>query len=164
MNEKSILFVKKGGELNLPGLALIELLRAVLDKGAPFRFQAKGFSMSPFIHDGDVVTIAPLSDTVLRRGDIVAFINPHTQGLAVHRVVEKRGDSFLIKGDNAPETDGLIREADILGRVTGVERGGKSVYLGLGPERFVIALLNRRGLLFSVLLPLGRVLRIFRLR
>ena len=38
---------------------LTALVRAVLDKGASFRFKAFGVSMTPFIQDGDVITIAP---------------------------------------------------------------------------------------------------------
>jgi len=57
---KSALFNRKEGELQLSGPSLVELLRSVLDKGVPFRFQAKGFCMTPFIKDGDVITVFPL--------------------------------------------------------------------------------------------------------
>jgi hypothetical protein len=52
----------KGSDLPLSGPALVHLLRAMMDKGAPVRFRAKGFSMSPFIKNKDVVTISPLQD------------------------------------------------------------------------------------------------------
>lgn len=154
---KPTLFSRKGGDLSLSGPALVELLRAVLDKGAPFRFRAKGFSMYPFIKDGDVVTVSPLPDTSPSPGDVVAFIRPETEKLVIHRVARKRGDSFLIKGDNTPHADGLIPEANILGCVTEVERDGKNVFLGLGPERFLIALLTRKGRFFTLLLPVCRL-------
>ena len=35
-------------------------MQAVLETGAQFRFRARGMSMMPFIHDQDVVTVAPL--------------------------------------------------------------------------------------------------------
>ncbi len=76
--DKPALFSKKGGELKLSGPDLIELLQAVLDKGVPFRFRAKGFSMTPFIKDGDVITIFPLEGSRPRLGDIVAFTHPVT--------------------------------------------------------------------------------------
>ena len=147
----------EGGTLS--GAALLELLQAVLDKGAPFRFQAKGFSMTPFVRDRDVITVSPLPGTSPGLGDVVAFIKPETGKLAVHRVVGKRGDSYLIKGDNSPEGDGLVPKANVLGRVSRVERDGKRVFLGLGPERFLIAFLTRRGLLFPLLLPVWRLVR-----
>jgi hypothetical protein len=45
---------------------LVELARAVLAKGKSFRFHAPGLSMTPFIRDGDFVTIGPdFGDTLL---------------------------------------------------------------------------------------------------
>ncbi len=156
---KPALFSKKGGELHLSGPDLIELLRAVLDKGVPFRFRAKGFSMSPFIKDDDVITVSPLTDGSIRSGDVIAFIRPEMKKLVIHRVVGKKGEYFHIKGDNIPDTDELIPATNIMGRVTRVERNGKEIFLGLGPERFLIAFLTRRGLLFPLLYPLWRMVR-----
>jgi len=149
---KQALFSKKGGELKLSGPALVELLRAVLDKGKPFRFRAKGFSMSPFIKDNDVITVFPLTDASIRSGDVVAFIRPEMKKLVIHRVVWRKGEYFHIKGDNIPHTDELIPETNILGRIVRVERNGKEVFFGLGPERFLIALLVRMRI-FPALLP-----------
>jgi signal peptidase I len=161
--DKPALFSKKGGELQLSGPDLIELLQAILDKGVPFRFRAKGFSMSPFIKDDDVITVSPLTDGSTHSGDIVAFIRSEMKKLVIHRVVGKQGEYFHIKGDNIPNTDELIPKANILGRVTKVERNGRKIYLGLGPEGFLIAFLTRKGLLFPLLYPLWRMVRpIFR--
>jgi hypothetical protein len=159
VRDKPALFSKKGGELKLSGPDLIELLRAVLDKGVPFRFRAKGFSMSPFIKDDDVITVSPLTDGSIRSGDVVAFIRPEMKKLVIHRVVGQKGEYFHIKGDNIPDTDELIPVANILGRVTRVERSGKEIFFGLGPERFLIAFLTRRRLLFPLLYPLWRMVR-----
>lgn len=156
---KPALFSNKGEDLSLSGPALVELLRAVLGKGMPFRFRAKGFSMSPFIKDGDVVTLSPMSAHSPRVGDVVAFLYPGSGKLAIHRVVEKKGGSSLIMGDNCPGPDGMIPAKNILGCVRKVERDGKKVYLGLGPERFVIAFLTRRRLLFPLLLPVWKLIR-----
>ena len=139
---KPTLFSKKGSELQLSGSDLIELLRAVLDKGAPFRFRAKGFSMSPFIKDDDIITVSPLTDDSIRSGDIVAFIRPEMKKLIIHRVIGKKGEYFHIKGDNIPDTDELIPETNILGRLTRVERNGKEILFGLGPETVSDCLLN----------------------
>ena len=137
---------------------LEKLLRGVLDKGASFRFQGKGFSMSPFIKDGDVLTIAPLQVSSPRFGDVVVFTHPHTGKLIIHRIVGKRAGSYLTKGDNAPEEDGLISRAAILGRVARVERNGRYISLGLGPDRFIIAFMIRTGLL-PLVWPVWRLVR-----
>ena len=86
-------------EIPLYSPHLIELMRAVHEKGGVFRFQARGFSMSPFIKNEDVLTIAP-PDSVYETGDVLAFIRPQSQKLAVHRAVARKKDAYFIKGDN----------------------------------------------------------------
>ncbi len=157
---KPALFTKKREELSLPSQHLEKLMRGVLGKGACFRFQGKGFSMSPFIKDGDVLTIAPVQGSVPRFGDVVVFTHPNTGKLINHRIIGKKADSYLTKGDNAPEGDGLIARAAILGRVTKVERNGKYISLGLGLDRFIIAFVTRKGLL-PLLNPVWRFVRFF---
>jgi hypothetical protein len=146
-------------EMSFSGAALVEFLRAVLGKGVPFTFRAKGLSMSPFIRDGDVVTVSPLQDAMPRLGDVLAFVGPGGERLVIHRVVGGGCDSYLVRGDATSEVDGLVREGDILGRVTGVERDGQEIRLGLGPERLLIAILTRSGLLSHVVSPACRLLR-----
>lgn len=117
--------------------------------------------MIPFIRGGDFVTIAPASRVRLRRGDIAAFARAETGPIVIHRVVQVHQDGLLTRGDNCPEPDGLIPFSRILGYVTRVERDGRKLRLGLGPERRLIALLNRAGLLTRMLLPVRKLSRLF---
>jgi len=153
--------VVKGRELSLSGPALVQLLRALLGKGSPARFRARGFSMSPFIKNEDVVTLSPLQGASPSVGDVIAFVLQGTDKLCVHRVVGRKGDYYVSKGDNSSEADESVPKEKILGFVTRVERDGREVFLGLGPERLLIAFLGRRGLLLPLLLPVWRVLRAF---
>jgi len=158
---KPAIFSKKGGELKLSGPALVEILQAVLDKRVPFRFRARGFSMTPFIKDGDVITVFPLEVFRPRLGDIVAFTHPVTRSLAVHRMIGKKGDNFILKGDSVSDIQDIVTLNSLLGCVKLVERNGRQVFLGLGPERFLIALLTRIGLLSHLLTPLWKLVRPF---
>jgi signal peptidase I len=154
------LYAEKGYELSLPSRTLTELLINVLHRGAAFRFRAKGFSMSPFIKDSDVITVVSVSTYKPRFGDVVVFINPDTEKLIIHRVIGKRDNfHFFIKGDNPPTHTHLVPISQILGSVKRVERDGRRVALGLGPEKALIALLSRRHLLLPLLLPLWRIIR-----
>ena len=157
---KPALFTKKRGELSLPSEQLEKLMRGVLAKGASFRFQGKGFSMSPFIKDGDVLTIAPLQGSCPRFGDVVVFTHPDTGKLVIHRIIGKKKSTYRTKGDNSPEEDGIISREAIMGRVTNVERNGKYVSLGLGLDRFIIAFVTRNGFL-PLLNPVWRFVRFF---
>jgi len=154
--QKPTLFTIKGRELPLSSQALIELMREVLGKELPFRFQARGWSMSPFIRDGDVITVAPLLKTRPGLGEVVAFIHPETAHPVVHRIVARKETGWMIQGDNlGPPHDGLVPPANILGRVTRIERQGRRVWLGLGLERYGITLLARLGLLYPGLRVAG---------
>ena len=155
-------FIVRKDELSISGSALIELLRDVLGKGAPFRFRTSGFSMFPFIKDGDLVTVSPMLGSSPGLGDVVAFVQPGTRRLAIHRVIGEEGDSYWMRGDNSLQADGFIPKTSILGRVKRVERNGKRVYLGLGPERFLIALLTRRGLVSHSFLPIWKIIHLLK--
>jgi hypothetical protein len=137
------LVVIKAQELPLSGQALLDLMQAVLARGGSFRFRARGWSMTPFIRDGDVITISPLRSTAPTSGEVVAFIHPQTNKLVVHRIVARRSTAWVIQGDNAPnESDGLIAQENILGRVTRVERDGRIVRSGLGVQGKLVAWLQ----------------------
>jgi len=140
---------------------LAELAAAVLSKGASFRFQVRGTSMSPFIKEGDIVTVSPPRDGSPRLGDLLAFAPFKSRRLVLHRVVRTGGDRILTKGDNSHQErdfDPPIRQGDILGYVKNVERNGEKTRLGRGPERGLIAFLSSQGLL----VPLIRHLHSFR--
>jgi hypothetical protein len=145
------------GELALSGPALVELMRGVLRKGAAFRFKARGGSMGPFIRNGDIVTVAPLGPGPLRVGDVMAFTGAREGDLRVHRVVASDGDALIAKGDNVSGPDGSIPPAQVLGVVRSVERDDRSIRIGLGPERGLIAILSRTGWLLHLLQPIRRL-------
>lgn len=136
-------YVSEGGTLSLSNFGQKELLLAMMEKGAALRTTARGFSMHPFIHDKDVLTIAPLKNQPLSVGDVVAFTQPATGSLAIHRIIGRKNDGWIIKGDNCLEPDGIVPDEKIIGRVSRIERGEKDVKLGVGSLRFLIAIVNR---------------------
>jgi hypothetical protein len=149
--EQAELFSLKTQELPLSGPALLDLMLVVLAKGLPIRFCARGWSMAPFIRDGDVITVAPLQPAFPAIGEVVAFVLPETGSLVVHRVIARRGAAVLLQGDNGlGYQDGFIPLESLLGRVKRIERNGRRVWLGLGPERYWIAWLSRNQLLIPI--------------
>jgi hypothetical protein len=149
-------------QLSVPGPALIELLRATLVEGTPFRFRARGFSMDPFIRDDDVITVSPLVDHPPGPGDVVAFVQENAERLLVHRVIRVKESSYVIKGDNSAGAYGLIPGSNILGWVKKVERNNKRVFLGFGPERVLIAFLSGLGLMVPLARLASKIHHVFR--
>lgn len=140
-----VALTRKRGELPLSGTSLTELMRSVLAKGGAFRFRATGQSMSPFIKDGDVITVSPLPGREPRTGEIVAFLHPKSGHAAVHRVVSRDHGLFLLRGDNTHDAEGPLASEQILGIVTEVSRDGRRVQAIRGAWSPVIAFLSRSG-------------------
>jgi len=155
-------YSQTGDELSLSGPALAELLQAVLDRGLPFRFRARGCSMHPFIKDGDVITIAPYRDRAPAVGDIVAF-QRSARHLVVHRIVAVAADAYIIQGDGLPTADDRVPRSQIIGYVVGAERNGHPVRLATGLPGRGVAILTRSGVFARVIVPLWmRVRFLFR--
>jgi hypothetical protein len=147
MENNELYLCQNGQTLSLPEALTIELMRAVFNKGACFRFQVKGFSMTPFIMDNDIVTLSPAFLPVAGLGMPVAYLCPVHKSLVLHRIVAKKGNAYLAKGDNCFQADYLMHKEDILGYVTAIERKDKKIFFSLGPERVIIAFLSRSGFL-----------------
>ena len=118
------------------------LASAVLGKGHEFRFQARGQSMLPFIKDGDTAIVQPIGNvpSTIRLGDVVLCVIDERR-LLVHRVMGiSKNDSitmYRIQGNAVAKADGLIASEQILGRVTGIERGSKQRQIDTPWERIL---------------------------
>ncbi len=144
------------------GHCLAEMARSVIGRGACLRFRACGTSMNPFIRNGDILTLAPIGNRKPSIGHIVAFSRAGRPSLTVHRIIGKDAEGYRLKGDNLPTVDGTIPGRHILARVVSVERGGKNRRFGTGPERFVIAFLQRHGLFRPMTAALGWLYRLWK--
>ncbi len=146
---------------SLSGSGLLDLMAATLERGASFRFTARGCSMDPFMRDGDVLLVGPLRRKP-ELGRVVAVRDSVSGRLVVHRVVARTRGGVLVRGDGAGRADGEATPGDVLGVVGGVERRGRRVHLGQGPERVPIALLSRAGLLVPLVARARRTRRAIR--
>jgi hypothetical protein len=143
-----------GSELLLSGSGLAAIMASVLEKGAAFRFTAKGGSMWPFIRDRDILTISKVPGGGIRVGDVLAVANPATGSVIVHRVVATPAAGFMLKGDNCSTADGVFALSCVLGMVTTIERGQRRLPYCSRPIGTVIAYLSASGLLNRLILPL----------
>jgi signal peptidase I len=143
----------------IPNQQFATLMASVLQKGAEFRFQAAGFSMAPFIQDGDVITLHTVDTRRVQIGDVLAVNHPRNNRLVVHRVISRNGPRWLLKGDSCTTPDGWIEVEHIMGRIVQVERKGRPFRLGLGAERRLIAILSRGGCLPACVRLVGMLLK-----
>ena len=129
--------------VSLTGPEFTALTADLLGTGHALRFRARGGSMHPFIKDGDVIEVQPISAVAIRRGDVVFCRNGGGRVVA-HRVIRVRSESgrvaLVIRGDALACPDGLISPEQVLGRVVALERGGRHIGLDAGLQRLVSAL------------------------
>jgi len=137
----------------LPPGATAELVGGLLRDGKRVSLAVTGFSMAPFLKGGDRVTLEPARR--IRTGDVVVRLSGAGR-LLVHRVVGGAAAAPLTRGDSANEPDPAIRPGELLGRVQRAERAGRRLWLGLGPERRLLALLSRLGWLRPLLVAARR--------
>ncbi len=150
-NVNPVLLIREDSGFSLSGTALADLLLAFASRHAHFTLQAKGFSMSPLIKDGDVLSLSTLNGDFPRIGDVVAFIHPQFKRVYIHRIIAMKDKLYILKGDNNLHVDGLVSLSSILGRVNRVDRDYKRILVGLGPERLLVAFLSRKNLIPSIL-------------
>ena len=110
-----------------------EITGELLRRGNRVRFRAVGASMQPTIEDGELITVAPVAATSIRRGDIL--LCQGVRGVIAHRVVgitgsAKREDaSYLLRGDASVDRDDPVRPEQVLGQVLAVQRAGRCIDL-----------------------------------
>lgn len=105
----------------MTAVAAASVIEELLSRGHAVRFQARGDSMFPLIHDADYLHVEPASDRP-RRGEVVLVLAD--RGLTAHRIVAVRAGTIITRGDNAPDCDPPVPESRILGRVVRIEHEG----------------------------------------
>jgi len=142
-------YVSFGEELSISNLGQRELLLTMMESGSSLRTMARGFSMWPFIRDKDILTIAPFKNKQPARGDVVAFTQPASGKLTIHRIIGQTDNGLIIKGDKCLVPDGEVPNREIIGYVCRIERNGSDANLGIGGSRAIIALLSRLNILMT---------------
>jgi ribosomal protein S18 acetylase RimI-like enzyme len=131
---------------------LLKLSREFLEKGTSIRFQAKGWSMRPFIRDGDFITVSPIENSSIRIGDVV-FYSTAENNVIVHRIINKYGKdgnmNLLIKGDAGFGPPERVNSQDVLGKVVAIKRNGRERNLDTKFYRII-------GLFFAGLSPFSQ--------
>jgi hypothetical protein len=103
------------------------MLADALAMGAVVRFRAEGTSMHPAIHDGDEITVAPISTAEVVKGDVLLCRHGHR--MLAHRVVGIIGHGadrcFDLRGDAKAGCDAPVRADAVVGRVISTCRNGR---------------------------------------
>lgn len=96
----------------------------VIREGHTIVIPIKGSSMLPFLAEArDQVMLGPVSHE-LRPGDIVLYRRRNGQFI-LHRIVQKMGRVYYMKGDAQNRIEGPVFQEQILAEAVGFKRKGK---------------------------------------
>ena len=131
-----------------------KLTEEILARGGSFSFKARGSSMVPNIHDGDIITVEPVKESDLNIGTIALY--RHAGGkLVAHRIIEKgvleNRTILTMQGDASVGFNEKVKEEQVLGRIVSVQRDNEFTRL----ERRVR---RSKTLVWAIVQPLGPLL------
>ncbi len=93
------------------------------NKGKTIEVQTKGTSMLPLINENSRIKIKLIESEKLKTGDIIMFYR--NQKFLLHRMLKRKKEKFLVKGDNSKHFDSLVKKNEIIGKA--VEINGKKI-------------------------------------
>jgi signal peptidase I len=119
---------------NYPHAFSDTVVREVMQRGLSIRVKARGSSMVPLIHTGDVLFVEPVKLEQLKVGDIIVFDNNSVSYVA-HRIIKKNDSTVTTKGDNQFHFDRPIPNEHVRGKITQIENKQKQLKLDRWPCR-----------------------------
>ncbi len=90
-------------------------------------FETSGFSMWPFMRQGEKLVIKKVPADDLRVGDIILY-RANNQ-LVCHRLVKKNRDFLYTRGDNSLSSPEVITQEIFIGKVVGIIRNNRMISL-----------------------------------
>ena len=121
--------------------------------------ETTGFSMWPFIKQGEKLIIKKVPIEDLRVGDIILYRKDNQ--LVCHRLIKRIGDEkgYLLytRGDNSSQFDSLSEEM-FLGKAIGILKKCKMISLLSWERRFVNRVIVIIAPLFNIGIRAGKVL------
>ena len=135
---------------------LYDFICETLKTNGTVTFTANGTSMLPWIRNGqDRVTLCSLPDN-LRPGDVV-FYRRKNGDFVLHRLISRNNGAFAFCDDNQFRIERGIKKSDMIGVLSGLERGGSIYDLSSGKYAVYRAFLPCRRLFLRVRYGCGRL-------
>lgn len=134
-------------------LEATSLRKQLIENNHAVKIVASGYSMFPFMRNGDIQTIGPVPIEEIQIGDVAVF--ERNNDWISHRVIEIRKTNnettLILRGDTIIQLDPLVTKANYIGKTVSFERSGKVYEVGSFKRK------NKRIVLFGKL----RVLPLF---
>ena len=110
----------------------------VLEKDGRLVYTNQGDSMLPFIREGRDLLIIERPAGRLKKYDVPLY-KRESGRYVLHRIIKVRADGYVVRGDNRRGRES-VRDDQILGVLTALVRGGKTIPADSRSYRFRAAL------------------------
>ena len=97
-----------------------------LERSGKLVYTTVGVSMRPLIRQDKDISIIEKPKGRLKKYDVALYKRPNGQ-YVLHRVVKVLEDGYVILGDNCCSKEFNIKDSQILGVLTSLNRGGKEI-------------------------------------
>ena len=109
----------------------LSLRKKLIENKHSVKIEAAGYSMFPFMRNGDVQTISPVPIEEIKVGDVAVF--ERDNDWISHRVIDIRKTNneitLILRGDSCIQLDPLVTTANYIGKTVGFERGTQTINL-----------------------------------
>lgn len=123
---------KAASEITLSTPDILKLAQTELARRKTFRLRLYGKTMYPTIHNGDWITLEPITPGKLYAGDILLLASS-SQTALVHRLLrlEQQGTTTYVvtRGDSSQKLDMPVPLSNVVGRVSHIEHSGEKLDL-----------------------------------
>ena len=113
---------------SVPSMTEHSSIRQELEERGVLVYTSVGVSMRPLIRQGRDLLVIERPAGRLNNYDI-ALYQRKTGQYVLHRIVRVEADGYVFCGDNCARREYGITDSQILGVLTGMERGGRQLYL-----------------------------------
>lgn len=107
------------------------LRKQLIESNHSVKIVASGYSMFPFMRNGDIQTISPVPIEEIQIGDIAVFERNNVW--ISHRVIDIQKTNheitLILRGDTCIQIDPLVTEENYIGKTVAFERNGKVYHL-----------------------------------
>lgn len=135
------------------------LRKQAIMQGHSVQTVASGYSMFPFLRNGDLLTVEPVSMDKIKRGDVVVFESE--EKWIAHRVIKIRngagGLEFLLRGDTCISIDPVVNKENFIGSVSVFNRLNSKRDLSIGVLHFWRKSILALGVLYNFPLFCSRI-------
>jgi len=100
-----------------------ELIGILLEDDRQLEFRMKGYSMFPLLRPDDKGVVRKCRHDEVKPGDIIVFYQNNS--LVAHRLIRRKGDQLIAKGDKNSYTDAPVDSNRLVGKLIQYERNGR---------------------------------------